>query len=188
MNIPSVQHQRRSFHAGTDFNGHHRSVHDGPNASGMSGPSSHSPRRVAFSTVVSRISASPPPLEPTGPNHGPARGAPGIAQGMGRRESVSVPFHRLGRRIALKFRLNGAAKCGISLRQALYRERLSQRNTYSLHDIAPNMSGMITLRVRVRILPCLLDPSSPPLYAVTDMTTCCVISTITVPRKSTMSH
>jgi hypothetical protein len=188
MNIPSVPHQRRSFHSGTDFNGRHRSVHDGLNASGMSGPSSHSPRRVAFSTVVSRISASPP-LESTGPNHGPARGAPGVAQGMGRRESISVPFHRLGRRIALKFRLKGAAKSGISLRQALYRERLSQRNTYSLHDIAPNMSGMITLRVRVRILPCLLDPSSPCLlYTVTDMTSCCVISTITAPRRSTMSH
>jgi len=159
MNIPSDPHQRRSFHSGTDFNaGSHRSVRDSVNASGMGGPSSHSPRRVAFSSVVSRISASPPLPETTGLNRvpaGPARGAPGVGPGMGHRESVSVPFHRLGRRIALKFRLNGAANSGISLRQALYRdrERLSQRRTYLLHDIAPDMSGTITLRVSVRFSP-----------------------------------
>lgn len=159
MNTPSDPRQRRSFHSGTDFNpGSHpsHSVRDGINASGMGGPPSHSPRRVAFSSVVSRIpSASPPPPEPTGLNHGPARGAPRVGPGMGHRESVSIPFHRLGRRISLKFRLNGAANSGISVRQALAldRERLSQRSTYLLHDIAPNMSGMITLRVSVRFSP-----------------------------------
>lgn len=150
MNTPSYPHQRRSVHSGTDFQaGSHRSARDGQNASGMSGPSS---RRVSFSSIVSapRISASPLLPEPTGLNHGPARGAPRVNPGMGRRGSVSVPFHQLGRRISLKFRLNGAANSGISVRQALYRERLSQRKTYSLHDIAPNMSGMITLRVSVR--------------------------------------
>ena len=156
MNIPTDPHQRRSFHSGTDFNaGSHRSVRDSLNASGMGGPSSHSPRRVAFSSVVSRISASPPPPESTGLNHGPARGARGVGPGMGHRESVAVPFHRLGRRIALKFRLNGATNSGISLRQALCRdrERLSQSRTYLLHDIAPDMSGTITLRVSVRFSP-----------------------------------
>lgn len=152
MNTPSHPHQRRSVHSGTDFHaGSHHSVRDSQNASGMNGPPSHLPRRVSFSSnvSVSRISASPPPQESTGLNHGPARGAPRLNPGMGRRGSVSVPFHQLGRRISLKFRLNGAANSGISVRQALYRERLSQRRTYSLHDIAPNMSGMITLRVSV---------------------------------------
>jgi hypothetical protein len=130
-----------------------RPVRDGLNDVGMSGPPFRSRRRAAFARHVSRIpraNASPPPPASLGFNHGSARGASGVGPGMGHRGSVSVPNnHRHGGPVAVKFRLHRRANFGISVKQALDRERLSQSNNYLLQDIAPNMSRTIKLKVGV---------------------------------------
>jgi hypothetical protein len=161
--------QRRSSHsqsniAGSDLPPIHpdagpsrrpRNVRDGLNDAGMSGPPARSPRRVAFARHISWIrSASQPPPESTGSNSGHGRDASRVGPGMGHRGSVSVPnHHRNEGPIAVKFRLHRGTHSGISVTQALNRERLSQSNKYLLQDIAPNMDHTITLRVNVSFLP-----------------------------------
>ena len=160
----STSQQRRSnFGAGSDLpplrpetgpSHRPRNVRDGLNDAGMSGPPARSPRRVAFARHISWIrGASAPPPEPTG---GSARGASRVGPGMGHRGSVSVPnHHRHGGPVAVKFRLARSSDSGISVTQALNRERLSQSNKYLLQDIAPNTGTKhtITLRVNVSFLP-----------------------------------
>jgi hypothetical protein len=135
----------------------------GLNDVGRSGPPFRARRRVAFTRHVSRIpraSASPPPPASLGFNHGSARGAARVGSGMGHRGSVSVPnHHRHEGPVAVKFRLHRGANYGISVKQALDRERLSQSNNYLLQDIAPNMSRTIKLKVGVSLF--LLSSKSP---------------------------
>jgi hypothetical protein len=77
---------------------------------------------------------------------------PGIGMGFG---VGSLPdlSHRPGGRAAVKFRLKGESHPGISLAGALNREPLSQGHRYMMHDIAPDMLGRMTLKVRVRYPP-----------------------------------
>jgi len=57
--------------------------------------------------------------------------------------------HVMGSRPPIKFRLSGASSSGISVMDALDRVTLSQSRPYMMHDIAPDMYGKITLKVRV---------------------------------------
>jgi hypothetical protein len=147
-----------------------RPVRDGLglNDVGRSGPPFRARRRVAFTRHVSRIpraSASPPPPASLGFNHGSTRGASRVGPGMGHRGSVSVPnHHRHEGPVAVKFRLHRGANFGISVKQALDRERLSQSNNYLLQDIAPNMSRTIKLKVGVSLF--LLSSYSPLSYYI----------------------
>jgi len=158
--------QRRSSLSGTDFNA--SSGHP-PFAEGasrlpvpeMNGPRSRSPQRVSsFSSFSPRIPNTSPP-ESSGFDRGPAQGASRVDSGSGRRESVSNPSHRPGGRVAVKFRLNGVANSGISVRQALDRARLSESGSYSLQEIAPNSGGTISLKVNVRFSPLFSWPPGP---------------------------
>jgi hypothetical protein len=54
---------------------------------------------------------------------------------------------------SVKFRLSSQTRSGISVTQALNRERLSQLHGYKLPDFSPDTLNKITLRVRVRCLP-----------------------------------
>jgi hypothetical protein len=97
------------------------------------------------------------------------RRASSVGPGMGMGHGVGVGvggyapdmYHRPGGRVTVKFRLKGEHQSGISVAEALNRERLSQSHGYMMRDIAPDMLGRITLKVRVRCLPL----PSPPLYA-----------------------
>jgi|SRR6266850_3469894 len=158
MSIP--QQSRSNFGAGSDLppetlagpSRRPRNVRDGLNDAGMSGPPSRSRRRARHISWIR--SASLPPPESTGYNRGSARGASRVGPGMGHRGSVSVPnHHRDGGPVAVKFRLDRGTHSGISVTQALNRERLSQSNQYLLQDIAPNMGNSITLSVNVSFLP-----------------------------------
>jgi hypothetical protein len=51
---------------------------------------------------------------------------------------------------AIKFRLKGSTHSGISVSEALDRVRLSQGNAYLMHDVSVDMSGKISLKIRVR--------------------------------------
>jgi len=150
----SGQQQRRSSLSGTDFNASsgHPPLAEGASrlpVPEMNGPRSRSPQRVPSFTSFSPRVPNTSPLEPSGFDRGPTQGASRVDPGRGRRESVSNSSHRLGGRVAVKFRLpvNGVANSGISVRQALDRAPLSQSGTYSLHDIASNSGGTISLRV-----------------------------------------
>jgi hypothetical protein len=57
-----------------------------------------------------------------------------------------------GGRAPIKFRLKGSQQSGISVNEALERVRLSQGTGYLMHDISMDMSGKISLKVRVRII------------------------------------
>lgn len=81
---------------------------------------------------------------------------------MGYAGIVGDPYHRPGGNVTIKFRLKGSNHHGISVAEALERARLSQGNSYLMHDIAPDMYGKISLKVRVRLLSFasrLFDPS-----------------------------
>jgi hypothetical protein len=104
----------------------------------------------------SAIIPSAPPMTPY-PSHysakrmrrassvGPAMGSMGS---MGYAGIVGDPYHRPGGNVTIKFRLKGANHSGISVAEALDRQRLSQSNGYLMHDIAPDMYGKISLKVR----------------------------------------
>ena len=81
-----------------------------------------------------------------------ARRASSVGPGMGMGYTPHDMYHRPGGRVTVKFRLKGESHSGISVNEALNRERLSQSQAYLLHDIAPDMSGRITLKVRVSCL------------------------------------
>jgi hypothetical protein len=90
-----------------------------------------------------------------GPGMGSGMGS-GMGMGMGMGYVPSDMFHRPGGRIVVKFRLKGEGRSGITVNEALHRERLSQSQGYLMHDIAPDMSSRITLKVRVSCLTLLL--------------------------------
>jgi len=56
--------------------------------------------------------------------------------------------HVMGTRPPVKFRLSGQKRSGISVMDALQRVPLSQSRPYMMQDIAPDMYGKITLKVR----------------------------------------
>jgi len=53
---------------------------------------------------------------------------------------------------AIKFRIKGSTHSGISMSEALDRVRLSQGNAYLMHDVSMDMSGKISLKIRVRFI------------------------------------
>jgi hypothetical protein len=53
---------------------------------------------------------------------------------------------------SIKFRLKGSTHSGISVKEALERARLSQGNAYLMHDVSMDMSGKISLKIRVRFI------------------------------------
>jgi hypothetical protein len=100
----------------------------------------------------SAIIPSAPPMTPY-PSHYSAkrmRRASSVGPAMGYAGIVGDPYHRPGGNVTIKFRLKGSNHHGISVAEALDRVRLSQGNTYLMHDIAPDMYGKISLKVRVR--------------------------------------
>jgi len=97
---------------------------------------------------------SAPPMTPY-PSQYSKRGrrASSVGPGMGYAGIVGDPsyHHRPGGHVTIKFRLKGAAHSGISVADALERVRMSQSHAYTMHEIAPDMSGKLSLRVRVRL-------------------------------------
>jgi hypothetical protein len=201
MSIP--QQHPSTFGAGSDLPPLHpgpetlagpsrrpRNVRDGLNDAGMSGPPSRSPRRARhISWTRTRSASSLPPPESTGSNRGHARGASSEGPGMGHRGSVSVPnHHRHGGPVAVKFRLVRGTHSGISVTQALNRERLSQSKKYLLQDIAPNMGHSITLSVNVSFLPLAILSSLVTVNTRPNITGCCVSSRMAAPRIRTPFH
>jgi hypothetical protein len=73
----------------------------------------------------------------------------GMGSGVG---SLPEMAHRPGNPVKVKFRLKGQPHSGISVAEAINRERLSQNHEYMMHDIAPDTPGKMTLKVRVRCL------------------------------------
>ncbi|KAI0260955.1 hypothetical protein BC834DRAFT_830941 [Gloeopeniophorella convolvens] len=59
----------------------------------------------------------------------------------------SDPYRRPGG-VAIKFRLKGGYRQGVTLSEATDSARLSRSTAYSMHDLAPDMRGRITLKVR----------------------------------------
>jgi len=80
------------------------------------------------------------------------RRASSVGPGMGMGYVPPDMYHRPGGRIIVKFRLKNETHSGISINEALHRERLSQSQGYLMQDIAPDMTGRITLKVRVSCL------------------------------------
>jgi hypothetical protein len=62
---------------------------------------------------------------------------------------------------SIKFRLKGSAHSGISVGEALDRVRLSQGSAYLMHDVSRDMSGKISLKIRVRFISLLLALIDP---------------------------
>lgn len=94
---------------------------------------------------------SAPPMTPYASHYGlpkRARRASSVGPGMGMGYVAPDMYHRPGGRINIKFRLKGESNSGISINEALNRERLSQSHAYLMHDIAPDMTSRITLKVR----------------------------------------
>jgi len=90
------------------------------------------------------------PMTPYSSHYRPkrARRASSVGPIMGPGGYVPDMYHRPGGRVAVKFRLTGEHRSGMTLNEALSSERLSQSRPYMLHDIAPDMHRRITLRVR----------------------------------------
>jgi len=82
-----------------------------------------------------------------GPGMGSGMGS-GMGMGMGMGYVPPDMYHRPGGRVVVRFRLKGESRSGITVNEALHRERLSQSQGYLMHDIAPDMSNRITLKVR----------------------------------------
>jgi len=77
--------------------------------------------------------------------------APSVGPDVGMGSEVgSLPemAHRPGNPVKVKFRLKGQPHSGISVAEAINRERLSQNHEYMMHDIAPDTPGKMTLKVR----------------------------------------
>ncbi len=81
---------------------------------------------------------------------------------MGYAGIVGDPYRRPGGHVTVKFRLKGAGHSGISVSEALERARLSQGNSYLLHDVSMDGTGKISLRIRVRLI------SSPSPHRLAD--------------------
>ena len=90
-------------------------------------------------------------MTPYSSHHYSKRGrrASSVGPGMGLGGYAADPFRRPGG-VNIKFRLKGGYRQGVSLREANDSARLSRSVNYSLHDLAPDHRGRITLKVRVR--------------------------------------
>ncbi|KAI0299704.1 hypothetical protein B0F90DRAFT_1630618 [Multifurca ochricompacta] len=75
------------------------------------------------------------------------RRASSVGPGLGLSGYAPDPYRRPGG-ITVKFRLKGGYRQGISLNEATDSIRLSRSVAYSLHDLAPDVRGRITLKVR----------------------------------------
>ena len=95
---------------------------------------------------------SAPPMTPYPSHYGSkrARRASSVGPGMGLIGYTPEPYRRHGG-VHIKFRVKGGFRQGISLNEATESTRLSRSTTYSMHDLAPDVRGRITLKVRVRI-------------------------------------
>lgn len=94
---------------------------------------------------------SAPPMTPY-PSHYSgkrARRASSVGPGMGLGGYAPDPYRRSSG-VNVKFRLKGGFRQGISLSEATDSARLSRSMSYSMHDLAPDARGRITLKVRVR--------------------------------------
>ena len=96
---------------------------------------------------------SAPPMTPYSGHSGHyskrGRRASSVGPGMGLVGYTPDPYRRPGG-VNVKFRLKGGYRQGISLSDATDSARLSRSTNYSLHDLAPDARGRITLKVRVR--------------------------------------
>jgi hypothetical protein len=79
------------------------------------------------------------------------RRASSVGPGMGLASYAPDPYRRPGG-VNVKFRLKGGYRQGITLSEATESARLSRSVSYSMHDLAPDARGRITLKVRVRIV------------------------------------
>jgi len=102
-----------------------------------------------------------PPMTPY-PSHYSAKrsrraSSVGPGGGIGYAGIVGDPYRghsgrHPGGRAPIKFRLKGAQQSGISVNEALDRVRLSQGTGYLMHDVSMDMTGKISLKVRVRFI------------------------------------
>jgi hypothetical protein len=93
---------------------------------------------------------SAPPMTPYSSHHYSKRGgrrASSVGPGMGLASYVPDPYRRPGG-VNVKFRLKGGYRQGITLSDATDSARLSRSVSYSMHDLAPDARGRITLKVR----------------------------------------
>jgi len=88
-------------------------------------------------------------MTPYTPHHFSKRGrrSSSVGPGMGLGGYAPDPFRRPGG-VNVKFRLKGGYRQGISLSEATDSARLSRSMNYSMHDLAPDHRGRITLKVR----------------------------------------
>jgi hypothetical protein len=75
------------------------------------------------------------------------RRASSVGPGMGLASYAPDPYRRPGG-VNVKFRLKGGYRQGITLSEATESARLSRSVSYSMHDLAPDARGRITLKVR----------------------------------------
>jgi len=88
------------------------------------------------------------PMTPYTPHYGKrGRRASSVGPGMGLTGYAPDPYRRPGG-VHVKFRMKGGFRQGISLAEATDSARLSRSVSYSLHDLAPDARGRITLKVR----------------------------------------
>jgi hypothetical protein len=139
---------------------------------------------------------SAPPMTPYPSHYSSKRSrrasSVGPGAGMGYAGIVGDPYRgHTGRHpsghTTIKFRLKGSTHSGISVNEALERMRLSQGSAYLMHDVSMDMSGKISLKIRVRF------SSSPSprrllLIRLTDVTCFCVISGRVTVQTSTAYH
>jgi len=94
---------------------------------------------------------SAPPMTPYSGHSGHyskrGRRASSVGPGMGLVGYTPDPYRRPGG-VNIKFRLKGGYRQGISLSDATDSARLSRSTNYSMHDLAPDARGRITLKVR----------------------------------------
>lgn len=95
---------------------------------------------------------SAPPMTPYPSHYSAKRGrrASSVGPGMGLAGYAPDPYRRPSG-VNVKFRLKGGYRQGISLSEATDSARLSRSTAYSMHDLAPDARGRITLKVRVSI-------------------------------------
>jgi hypothetical protein len=100
-----------------------------------------------------------PPMTPSHSHYSAKRSRRASSAGPGGVGFTAVgdPYHGYSGRhpsghSAIKFRLTRSTHSGISVREALDRVPLSQGNAYLMRDVSMDMSGKISLKVRVRFI------------------------------------